>query len=96
MILFYFNLLRSESFQLPFFPNLFIVILIYLLMYENIFQLLGELGVQYGQQSILHPVHVLIWIIRPSGRHHFLLRQHPTRRQKSNRNLNSVDFLSIV
>lgn len=47
-------------------------------------QLLGQLGVQDGQQPILHPLHVRLRIIRPIGRHHLLLRQHPTRRQTGN------------
>ncbi len=57
-------------------------------MFEYFFQLLGQLGVQDGQQPVLHPLHVYLWIIRPSGRHHLLLRQHPTRREKGNLNIN--------
>ena len=47
-------------------------------------QLFGELGVQDGQQPVVHPLHVRLRITRSTGRHHFILRQHPAGRQKGN------------
>ncbi len=47
-------------------------------------QLLGELGVENGQQPFVHSVHVHLWIIRPNDRHRRLLSQHLTCRQKGN------------
>ena len=48
----------------------------------NAGQLLGELGVQDGQQPVVHLLHVRLRFIRPDGRHHILIRQHLTCRQK--------------
>jgi hypothetical protein len=56
----------------------------YLFCLVFIVQLLSQLGVKDGQQPIVHPLHVRLRIVRPVGRHHLLLRQHPARRQTGN------------
>ena len=54
-------------------------------MYGNILQLLGELGVENGQQPVVHSLHVHLWIGRSIGRHRRLLCQHLACRQKGNK-----------
>ena len=49
-------------------------------------QLLGELGVENGQQPVVHSLHVCLWIGRSIGRHRCLLCQHLACRQKGNIN----------
>ncbi len=59
-------------------------------MYGNILQLLGELGVENGQQPVVHSLHVCLWIGRSIGRHRRLLCQHLACRQKGI--YNQIDF----